>query len=76
MSVIEVSAVAGDLLRALERPGGAMRLDRFVSGQPCSRDVALMAVGQLHQAGLVTVHPVLGDWLIQTRETTTCLPRL
>lgn len=62
-----MSTVAGEILSALERTKGTMRLAEFAHRPSCSRDVVLMALGWLYQEGLITVHPVIGDWLVRTR---------
>jgi len=64
MSVIDVSVMAGEILLALERSGGAARVEQMTLHRPCSRDVLLMALGWLFKEGLVTVQPGIGDWLI------------
>ena len=62
-----IGAMAGEILSTLERGRGRASLEQLTSARRCSRDLAMLALGYLLKAGLVSVQPGMGDWFIQAR---------
>ena len=67
MSIVEISVSAGEILLALDRNGGTVRLEQLTQHRSCARDTALMALGWLFKEGLVIVQPAVGDWVVKAR---------
>ena len=62
----DVNLAAADILRLLDARGGILRFGEL-AGTPCSREVALMAVGWLLNEGRIMVGPAIGDWVVKAR---------
>lgn len=65
MSGTEMNRVAKDIVAALERCGGVIRLERLRSSCRSSRDALLLALGSLMKEDAVAVEPGLGDWIVK-----------
>lgn len=65
MTIMEISIAAGDILLALERHAGTVRLGELPCARACSHAALLMALGWLFKEGWVSVHPAAGDWVVK-----------